>query len=60
MVVPAWVEASVPLVIITAMVAGMGGLQGAVQHVVYGKPKPIGADKWDRLMAARDEHVKQQ
>ncbi|KAL4450578.1 hypothetical protein ABPG77_000934 [Micractinium sp. CCAP 211/92] len=52
-----WLEACVPLVLITSFVAAMGGLQGAVQHVFYGKPKATGADDWDRLVAARDARI---
>lgn len=55
---PAWIEAMVPLGIITAMIATMGGLQGGVQHLFYGKPKLVGADDWDRLVEKRDEKLK--
>lgn len=58
--IPAWVEAIVPLAIITVAVGAMGGLQGVVQQLVYGKPKPIGADEWDRLVETRDRRVLQE
>ncbi len=56
--IPAWVEAVLPLGIIATMIAAMGGLQGGVQHLTYGKPKLIGADNWDRLMNKRDETIR--
>jgi len=55
---PAWIEAVVPLGIIATMVAAMGGLQGGVHHLFYGKPKLVGADDWDRLVEKRDERLK--
>lgn len=55
--IPAWVEAVVPLGIIATMIAAMGGLQGGVHHLFYGKPKLINADEWDRLVAKRDERL---
>ena len=57
--IPAWVEAVVPLAIIATAVAGMGGLQGVVHKAFWGKPKPIGSDDWDRLLESRDAQVKQ-
>jgi hypothetical protein len=57
--IPSWVESLVPLAIIATAVAGMGGLQGGVHHLFYGKPKAVGNDKWDRLMEKRDERIKQ-
>jgi hypothetical protein len=56
-VVPAWLEAAVPLGIITAMLSAMGGLQGGVQHLFFGKPKLVGATDWDRMLALRDERM---
>jgi len=56
---PSWIEAVVPLGIIATMVAAMGGLQGGVQHLFYGKPKLVGADDWDRLVKKRDEILKE-
>jgi hypothetical protein len=47
----------VPLVLITVFVGAMGGLQGAVQHAFYGKPKATNQDEWDRLIAARDQRI---
>ncbi|PRW20775.1 NADH dehydrogenase [ubiquinone] 1 alpha subcomplex subunit 1 [Chlorella sorokiniana] len=52
-----WLEACVPLVLITVFVGAMGGLQGAVQHAFYGKPKATNQDEWDRLIAARDQRI---
>lgn len=47
-----------PLAIITGAVCLMGGLQGLVQHLVYGKPKPISVDPWDRKIDERDARLK--
>lgn len=58
--VPAWFEAVLPLGIIATMVATMGGLQGGVQQLMFGKPKLVGADNWDRLTAKRDEQLKRE
>lgn len=55
---PAWIEAVVPLGIIAGMIATMGASQGGIHKLVYGKPKLVGADHWDRLVDQRDEHVK--
>ncbi|PSC74373.1 NADH dehydrogenase [ubiquinone] 1 alpha subcomplex subunit 1 [Micractinium conductrix] len=57
---PAWVEACVPLVLIATFVSAMGGLQGAVHHLFNGKPKATGVDEWDRLVAARDAKLLEQ
>lgn len=56
---PAWFEAVLPLGIIATMIATMGGLQGGVQHMMYGKPKLVGADAWDRLMDRRDQTLRE-
>lgn len=32
-------------------------VQGAVQHVCFGKPKATNVDEWDRLVARRDERI---
>ena len=42
------------------MVAGMGGLQGLVHKVCYGRPKAHGLDDWDRLIEKRDERIQQE
>lgn len=55
--IPAWVEAVIPLGIIATMVAAMGGLQGGVHQLFYGKPKLIGADEFDRLIEKRDKRL---
>lgn len=47
-----------PMAIITAAVCLMGSLQGLVQHAVYGKPKAIGVDPWDRKIDERDARLK--
>lgn len=58
--IPAWVEAVIPLAIIATAVATMGGLQGGVHKLFYGKPKAIGQDEWDRWLVKRDEKLKEQ
>jgi NADH dehydrogenase (ubiquinone) 1 alpha subcomplex subunit 1 len=58
--IPAWIEAIVPLAIIATMVAAMGGAQGGMHHLFFGKPKLVGADHWDRLLDARDARVKEE
>ncbi len=50
----AW-ESAPPFILIAIMFAGMGGLPGAIQHLAYGKPKPVGLDSWDRKLLKRDE-----
>lgn len=60
MIIPQWVEAVVPLGIITVLVSAMGALPAAVQHVAYGKPKPVLIDGFDRQTFVRDALLKQQ
>jgi NADH dehydrogenase (ubiquinone) 1 alpha subcomplex subunit 1 len=60
MVFPAWLEAVVPLAIVTVAVAAMGGSQGGIQQLFFGKPKLVGADHWDRLLDERDARIKQE
>lgn len=55
--IPAWVEAVIPLGIIASMVAAMGGLQVGVDKLMYGKPKLTGADAWDRMVQKRDKRL---
>lgn len=38
----------------------MGGLQGGVHHLFYGRPKAHGQDDWDRLMEKRDQRIQQE
>lgn len=54
---PAWIEAVVPLVLITGLIGAAGGLQAGVHHLFYGKPKLICADDFDRLVEKRDQRV---
>ncbi len=51
-------QAMVPLGIISAALAAMGGLQGAIQKGFFGKPKPIGVDDFDRLLEKRDDRIR--
>jgi hypothetical protein len=51
-------ESLPPLVIITTAVALMGGIQQGVHRLYAGKPKPVGADTWDRLLEKRDADIK--
>ena len=36
----------------------MGGVQYLVHHAYEGKPKPVGADNFDRLLKYRDIRLK--
>ena len=54
---PAWIEAVVPLVLITGLISAAGGLHKGVHHLFYGKPKLIGADDFDRLVEKRDQKL---
>lgn len=54
---PAWIEAVVPLVLITGLIGAAGGLQLGVQHLFYGKPKLVGADDFDRIVEKRDARI---
>lgn len=56
--IPAWVEAVVPLGVIAAMVTAMGGLQDGAHRLYYGKPKLVGSDAFDRNLMKRDETLK--
>jgi hypothetical protein len=51
-------ESLPPLVIITAAVTVMGGIQQGVHRLYAGKPKAVGADTWDRLLEKRDDNIK--
>jgi NADH dehydrogenase (ubiquinone) 1 alpha subcomplex subunit 1 len=52
------IESLPPFVIITGAIAAMGAIQGAMHKWSTGKPKAVGQDSWDRLLAQRDERVK--
>lgn len=54
---PAWVEAVIPLCLITGLLGAAGGLQYGVHHLFNGKPKLVGADAFDRLVEKRDEKL---
>ena len=54
---PAWIEAVVPLVLITGLIGAAGGLQKGVHHLFYGKPKLICGDDFDRLVEKRDQRM---
>lgn len=56
--IPAWGEAVIPLGIIAAMVATMGGLQDGVHRLYYGKPKLVGGDAFDKRLKQRDDELK--
>ena len=57
---PAWMETLVPLGLITAALSAMGGLQGGIHKLFYGKPKLVGATEWDRLVENRDARLKEE
>jgi len=52
------VESIPPFAIIVGAITAMGGLQYLTHGAAYGKPRAIGQDAFDRLVAARDERVK--
>ena len=54
------IESLPPLIIITAAVTAMGAIQQGVHYLYAGKPKAVGADSWDRLMASRDLRIKEE
>ena len=39
-------------------ITAMGGVQYLVHHAYEGKPKPVGADNFDRLLKYRDIRLK--
>ena len=47
-----------PFAIITAAVCVIGGLQGLIQNLAFGKPKAINIDPWDRKIVERDAKLK--
>lgn len=55
---PAWVEAVVPLGLIAAMVTAQGVLVGGTHKLYYGKPKLVGGDAFDARLSERDEAAK--
>lgn len=57
MVVPAWIEAVVPLGVIAVMVTAQGVLQDGVHRLYYGKPKLVGGDAFDKRLSERDDDV---
>jgi NADH dehydrogenase (ubiquinone) 1 alpha subcomplex subunit 1 len=52
------VESIPPFAIIVGAITAMGGLQYLTHGAAYAKPRAIGQDAFDRLVAARDERVK--
>ena len=51
-------ESLPPLAIIVGAITAMGGIQFLVHHAAFGKPKPVGADRFDRLLQLRDYRLK--
>ena len=41
-------------------ITAMGGVQYLVHHAYEGKPKPVGADNFDRLLKYRDIRLKEE
>jgi hypothetical protein len=58
--VPAWVEAVVPLGLIAIMVTAQGVLVGGTHKLYYGKPKLVGGDAFDARLSERDEESRRQ
>lgn len=55
--VPAWVEAVVPLGLIAIMVTAQGVLVGGTHKLYYGKPKLVGGDAFDQRLSERDNEA---
>ena len=51
-------ESFPPFAIIVGAITAMGGVQYLVHHAYEGKPKPVGADNFDRLLKYRDIRLK--
>ena len=53
-------ESLPPLAIITGAITVMGGIMGGTHYLAYGKPKPVAADAFDRLLERRDTIIRAQ
>ncbi|CAD7703229.1 unnamed protein product [Ostreobium quekettii] len=53
-----WWESAVPFGLIVGALMAMGNSQYLANHLYYGKPKATGLDEWDRVMARRDDRLK--
>jgi hypothetical protein len=53
-------ESLPPFIIITAAITAMGAIQGGIHKLYAGKPKAVGVDSWDRLLAVRDARIEQE
>ena len=53
-------ESFPPFAIIVGAITAMGGVQYLVHHAYEGKPKPVGADNFDRLLKYRDIRLKEE
>ena len=53
-------ESFPPFAIIVGAITAMGGVQYLVHHAYEGKPKPTGADNFDRLLKYRDIRLKEE
>eukprot|EP00884_Botryococcus_braunii_P002164 jgi/Botrbrau1/11949/Bobra.341_1s0014.1 len=54
----AW-ESAPPFILISIMIAAMGGLPALIHTTAYGKPKAVGLDTWDRQLLKRDAEVEE-
>jgi NADH dehydrogenase (ubiquinone) 1 alpha subcomplex subunit 1 len=54
------IESLPPFAIIVGAITAMGGVQYLVHHAYEGKPKPVGADNFDRLLKYRDQRLKEE
>lgn len=53
-------ESAPPFILIGLAIAGMGHFQGWIHLGLYGKPKAVCIDDWDRQAARRDDKIKAQ
>lgn len=53
-------ESAPPFILIGLAIAGMGHFQGWIHLGMYGKPKAVCIDDWDRQSARRDDKIKRE
>merc|ERR1712100_353137 len=50
-------ESAPPFIIIVGAFCAMAGLQYVGNNIIYGKPKPMGQDEWDKKLIERDARL---
>mmetsp|Transcript_8348 Transcript_8348/g.15440 ORF Transcript_8348/g.15440 Transcript_8348/m.15440 type:complete len:86 (-) Transcript_8348:236-493(-) len=50
-------ESAPPFIIIVGAFCAMAGIQYLGNDVIYGKPKPMGQDDWDKKLVERDVRI---